>query len=114
LFTVALTYNKSDNELSAQLQGIEPVQTLEIIKLKSSPSQHAFPWLFGILGIALIACGWFVYSYMGKYPVHIINRVDQAAVVEGDHTSDEVIYCSQCGKRAEPGELTCSNCGTKY
>ncbi len=66
------------------------------------------PWILGALGIILVAIGiigFFVWQKEGKEP-----QLDEKPrkKEKGDQ-----IYCKECGKRAQPGDKFCRNCGTR-
>ncbi len=69
------------------------------------------PWVLAGIGLLLIVAGiaGFVTWQRG-------SQVSTPVKKEGHHTrerKEEFIYCHQCGKRAEPGDVFCRTCGSR-
>jgi hypothetical protein len=69
------------------------------------------PWVLAGIGLLLIVAGivGFVAWQRGSQ-VFIAVKRNTPNRKEGE---DEFIYCSQCGKRAQPGDVFCRTCGTR-
>jgi uncharacterized OB-fold protein len=70
------------------------------------------PWVLVGIGLLLIGAGivGFVTWQRGSQMTKAIKRQKPRQQKEGE---DEFIYCSQCGKRAQPGDVFCRTCGTR-
>lgn len=117
-FRVNLAYQKSDDQLSVGLQSVQPVQPLDGSAPGRFDSRIILPWAMGGLGILLLVGGvvWFI-LYRGRDGGSKKNRrrhpASPARKESPGATSDERVYCSQCGRRASPGDLFCRTCGTR-
>jgi zinc-ribbon domain len=70
------------------------------------------PWVLAGIGLLLIVAGivgFFVWQRGGQVSRAVRLRKPKQPK-EGD---DAFIYCSQCGKRAQPGDVFCRTCGTR-
>jgi hypothetical protein len=69
------------------------------------------PWVLAGIGVLLIAVGvvgFAVWQRGGQRSSTIRRQTPQHKEGEG-----EFIYCHQCGKRAQPGDIFCRTCGTR-
>lgn len=115
---ITLDYQKTDDALSAENL---PVQPSAPIPQGTAPDLSVSTWLpyvLGIFGAALIIGGiiWFWQTGRQKPITKTYRRrprpsAGKRAAAPG--TSEAGIYCSQCGKRAGPGDLFCRSCGTQ-
>lgn len=114
-FKIALSYNKaSDIPSLSQLQptvvgGINPT---------SSTVSDIFPWLLGAAGVLLIAGGvvWFIASRGKNNGTKSANRARHKPAnqkAQAIPSAEGYVYCSQCGKRASPGDRFCRTCGAE-
>jgi hypothetical protein len=69
------------------------------------------PWVLAGIGLLLIVAGivGFVAWQRGSQVSTAVKR-NTPNRKEGE---DEFIYCSQCGKRAQPGDVFCRTCGMR-
>jgi hypothetical protein len=116
--TIHLTidYQKTNNQLSAEgsLAPSAPVPQSSATDLNISAW---LPWILGILGAGLIIGGivWFWRTGRQRPARQPRRRRSKADSIEPDtdpSLEEEAIYCSQCGKRASPGDQFCRSCGT--
>lgn len=77
----------------------------------SQPFMSFLPWVLGVLGVALIIGGGAWYWLSGRSSGSGPTRKRHAAQTEEEPAASA--YCSQCGKRAQPGDRFCRACGTK-
>ncbi|NPV75045.1 MAG: zinc ribbon domain-containing protein [Anaerolineae bacterium] len=112
---VSAVYQKPDNLLSFNAQPVQPSQPLTPQTAGRTTITGLVPWILGSLGVLLIAGGAFWYWQSGyglsspqkKRPARRRKTVSPAQNEGGE------VYCSQCGKRANPGDLFCRVCGAK-
>ncbi len=116
-FQITIDYQKSTDVLSAETLPIEssapiPQGTSTDLNLKSW-----LPWTLGILGAALIVGGiiWFWQTGRQRPAPQYRRQRSRRASIEpeaGTTPGETAIYCSQCGKRAMPGDQFCRSCGS--
>jgi hypothetical protein len=116
-FQISVDYQKSNDVLSAETLPVEssgpiPQGSSTEINLKSW-----LPWVLGILGAGLIIGGviWFWESGRQHTVTQARRRRSRVSSYkpESNVSQDEdAIYCSQCGKRAMPGDQFCRFCGS--
>lgn len=112
---VSAAYQKPDNLLSFNAQAVQPSQPLTPQTAGRTTITGLVPWFLGSLGVLLIAGGAFWYWQSGhglspsskKRPARLRKATSPAQDEGGE------VYCSQCGKRANPGDLFCRVCGAK-
>ncbi|NJD58824.1 MAG: hypothetical protein C3F13_06110 [Anaerolineales bacterium] len=114
---ITIDYQKATDSLSAQNLPVAPSGPIPQSSISDINISYALPWLLAILGAGLIVGGivWFWRSGKQK-PARKIRRrrssVDQSAAQTDQKADEESIYCSQCGKRAAPGDQFCRSCGS--
>lgn len=117
-FGFTLTYQKDDDLLTASQQEVQPAAPVDSQTQGRLIFTERLPFIIsGVLGLLLILGGltWFWQSGRRKPTApgrarHSANRRGETQEVENNTSS---VYCSQCGKRAAPGDLFCRVCGTK-
>lgn len=115
---ISMDYQKTDDTLSAENL---PVQPSAPIPQGTAPDLSVSTWLpyvLGIFGAALIIGGiiWFWQTGRQKPNTGTYRRRSRAPAgkpTPAAGSSEVGIYCSQCGKRAGPGDLFCRSCGTQ-
>ncbi|MGE5124283.1 MAG: zinc ribbon domain-containing protein [Acidobacteriaceae bacterium] len=117
-FDITVDYQKSSDALSVVDQPVEPSASIPQSSTPDLNFSTLLPWILGILGAGLIIGGIVWYWQTGRQrPVAEGRRrrsragSSEAETLQG--SSEDAIYCSQCGKRASPGDLFCRYCGTQ-
>lgn len=116
--TITIDYQKSSDTLSAEDLPVQPSAT---IPQSSAPDLNVstwLPWILGILGAGLIVGGIIWFWQTGRQQPFSRarrrrTRVRMATPEVDTGSSETAIYCSQCGKRALPGDQFCRYCGTQ-
>jgi hypothetical protein len=116
-FELTIDYEKDTDALSVELAELLQVQPITQDTSGRTSLLDVMPWFVGILGLGLIVVGvwWF---WQGERKV-TRQRADKrrrrrVAAPEASQVKEgEVVYCHQCGKRAEPGDRFCRVCGTE-
>jgi hypothetical protein len=114
---ITIDYQKSSDVLSVENLPVQPSAPIPQSAATDLNISTWLPWILGILGAGLIIGGivWF-WQTGRQHPVRKTRRQRSKNVtheVEITSGSDETeVYCSQCGKRASPGDQFCRSCGT--
>jgi hypothetical protein len=114
---VTLDYQKTSDALSAEISPIQPSSPVPQGTASDLNMSTWLPWILGILGAGLIIGGIVWYWQTGRQRPAPKTRRQRSRSgsqeSEVNSTSDEVeLYCSNCGKRASPGDQFCRSCGT--
>jgi len=112
-FTLSVDYTKTSDTLSASRvnpQSANPASAIGRVAL-----ENYLPWGLGILGVGLIVFGlWVGVSYIRSNRGQIgAGRARHAPRGGEEAELSTGVYCHQCGRRAQPGDLFCRACGTR-
>ena len=115
---LTIDYTKSTDTLSAENLPVEPSAPIPQSTIPDLSVSSWLPWILGILGAGLIIGGiiWFWQSGKQRPAKQLRRRRSKAGANESGQTASttgDEIHCSQCGKRASPGDLFCRSCGTQ-
>jgi zinc-ribbon domain len=116
--TLTIDYQKPTDTLSVESLPIQPSSN---IPLSSAPDLNVstwLPWILGILGAGLIIGGiiWFWQTGRQRPVTQARRKRSRAGLSEAQVSAgpdEDAVYCSQCGKRALPGDQFCRYCGTR-
>jgi hypothetical protein len=111
-FVLTAVYQKESDALSISGLPIQPAGPLDQ-RAGGSLAWNAFlPWLLGLMGLLLIVGGLagFFYRQGGSRGATSRRRGRRPPK---ETSQEEPVYCSQCGKRAQPGDRFCRACGTR-
>jgi len=78
----------------------------------SQPFMSFLPWILGGVGVMLIVGGGVWYWLSGRTGSGN-ERSRKRHVSRDEEIAVAAVYCSQCGKRAQPNDRFCRACGTK-
>lgn len=122
-FDLVMRYNKSDDMLTypEQFQPAQPNQPVSDSTTGRVNMSQLLPWIIAGVGLALIIGGGVWYTLTGRAPAqstaqrkrHINAPRSASAVSNPAPVSGESLFCSQCGKKANPGDTFCRSCGTR-
>jgi hypothetical protein len=115
---ILLDYQKTGDALSAENLPIQPSAPISQSTAQNLNLSSWLPWILGILGAGLIIGGILWFWQTGKersVPQNRRKRTHSAAAIRDVEAgnSEAGVYCSQCGKRAAPGDQFCRSCGTQ-
>lgn len=113
-FSLSISYNKSDDELSATSLQVQPSEPVTSVTPGQNILMAALPWVVGLLGVLLIIGGglWY-YNSMRESREEKPRRRRRAAELAEEEEAEGHVYCHNCGKRASVGDRFCRTCGTK-
>ncbi len=114
---ITLDYQKTSDALSVQNLPVEPSASIPQSTANDLNISTWLPWILGIVGAGLIIGGIVWYWQTGKQrPAPQMrrrrSRPANQEVEVNTGTGEAEVYCSQCGKRASPGDQFCRSCGT--
>jgi hypothetical protein len=114
-FQLDFSYIKDDDILSNQNQNQQSVVAAQPVtpqtKGRTSFAQ-ILPILLAVLGVIVIGIGAFWYfQNKQRQPAPAVKRHQPRIVNKTDQ--EGVIFCHQCGKRANSGDVFCRSCGTR-
>ena len=113
---VRIEYKKSSDQLSVERLPVQPVAPISS-NITGRMNMSYIPWGLGIFGLSLLTGGIYWYWQLGKRqqkPKTNSHRKRSAGLSsQSKISSDDTVYCYQCGKRAELSDLFCRSCGTK-
>jgi hypothetical protein len=109
--TLTIDYQRQTDALSISSLPIQAVSTPGPDTPGRVSMTGILPWVLAGIGLLLIIAGivGFITWQRGSQVVKPVKRA-------GDHLEDgevKFIYCQQCGKRAQPGDVFCRSCGTR-
>jgi hypothetical protein len=115
---ITLDYQKMSDVLSVENIPVQPSAPLPQSTASDLNISTWLPWILGVLGAGLIIGGIVWYWQTGRQrSAPKVRRSRSRAGSQGSEVasaSDEAyVYCSQCGKRAIPGDQFCRSCGTQ-
>lgn len=117
---IRMTYDKPDDSLSSTSQPVQPVQPVTPKTSGRISFIDALPWAIGTLGGVVMGAGLLWYWQSGKrrkepgYYHHARHNTTQSPRQAGTAASSRtVVYCHQCGRMANPGDVFCRACGSR-
>jgi len=117
---IRVTYDKPDDSLSSTSQPVQPVQPVTPKTSGRISFIDALPWALGSLGLVIIGAGlmWYWQSTNRRrepaYYRRERHKPAQSPRQAGTATSSRtVVYCHQCGRMANPGDVFCRACGAR-
>jgi hypothetical protein len=112
-FNLTADYQKPDDALSATAALPASPQPVAQNKLTKFWNANRASLLLGTLGALMLVGGlmWLVFWQKGRRLAPARPRHTRPSV--NNAPSQEVVYCSQCGKLADPGDVFCRECGTR-
>jgi hypothetical protein len=116
-FQISLDYQKSSDVLSAENLPVTPSAQIPQTSTADLNLKSWLPWVLGIVGAGLIVGGviWFWQSGRQNSAPKARRPRSRSRVLQSEINTGETeapIYCSQCGKRAQPGDQFCRSCGS--
>lgn len=115
IFTLKINYDRDTDEPSSSFLDVQPSAPLEQPVNGQFSVGTYMPWILGGLALLVIAmaAAWFWLSSRAsssKLPKRRMPGKQKKTEKEED---DKQVYCHECGKRAQPGDLFCRTCGAR-
>ena len=111
-FTLTIDYQKSSDTLSTTGLPVQPTQPINA-NTPGRETTTGILWVLGGVGVALIvaavAGGLFIWRGGTRHP-HVAHKRHASPQPAGESAA---VYCSQCGKRAQPEDVFCRTCGSR-
>lgn len=109
-----IQYQRETDSPSTSFLQVESTTPLD----QTLPGQSNFttylPWLLGGLGLALLlVAGWVYWSSSRTSRAGVVSRRRHVTRGVSEPVENGQVHCSQCGKRAEPGDRFCRACGAR-
>jgi hypothetical protein len=109
VYTFAVKYNKNNDDLSATSLQVQPAGDLNQNPAAITLNAKAVGGV--LLGLVLIGAAiWYLRNSPND---NARPRKKRHNRVQAEQPESEAIYCSQCGKRAQPTDKFCRACGTQ-
>jgi hypothetical protein len=116
-FTLQLSYQKANDNLSVQSLPVEPSAPITSNTAGRLTLDDVLPWIIGAFGILLIGGGGWWYWQSGRDNPPLRTRRRHELPTEKVQASEGIqpgaTYCHRCGKRALPEDIFCRSCGTR-
>jgi hypothetical protein len=110
-FTVAIEYQRQTDELSIASLPVQAVSTPGSNTPGLALSTGTWQWVLGGVGVLLIAGGIFGFFRWRRGSQVPASRHRHGS--SGESSEEPAVYCSECGNRAQPGDVFCRTCGAK-
>jgi hypothetical protein len=110
-FSLTIDYTRQTDDLSISSQPVQAASTPGVDTPGRISMTGIIPWVLAGIGVLLIAVGvvWFV-SWQRKGHDSVKGKKQ---ATHRDQNMEEIRYCPQCGKRAQPEDVFCRTCGTR-
>lgn len=114
-FSLAIDYTRNTDDLSISSLPVQAASTPGPDTPGRVSMTGVLPWMLGVLGVLLIGAGvlGFVVWQRGGQKSSKKGRHKAGLVKSEEKDGGEAVYCHQCGKRAQSGDVFCRTCGTK-
>ena len=112
-YTFELQYEKTTEALVNAPQEIQPAQPVDANTPGRVSLSNSYPYVIGVLGIAMILGGIVYYWRTGRVMPKRSRRRRVVNVEEDENKTSTGTYCSQCGARTKSGDRFCRTCGAK-
>jgi hypothetical protein len=115
-FALGLSYEKESDALSVESLQIQPSATITPGSSNLFSLDQPWIWFLIALGLVLIGGGGYWYWRTGQdeaQPQKKRRQRRSAGSSQSGVPEGKTVYCHQCGKRAQQGDVFCRTCGTR-
>jgi hypothetical protein len=110
-FVLKVDYQRQMDDLSISSLPVQAASTPGPDTPGRSSMNDILPWVLGGIGVVLIVAGVFGFLIWQRGGQRTPKR--KKHVTQQTGKEDDDIYCSHCGRRAQPGDIFCRTCGTR-
>ena len=110
-FDLTIDYQRNTDDLSISSQPVQAASTPGPDTPGRVSLTGVLPWVLAGIGVLLILAGIIGFVVWQRGGQGAIKR--KSRIQHRDETEEEFIYCHQCGKRAQHGDVFCRTCGTR-
>jgi hypothetical protein len=110
-FAITIDYQRQTDALSISSLPVQAVSTPGPDTPGHVSMTGILPWVLAAIGLLLIVAGivGFVTWQRGGQMVKPVKRAENPL----EDGQEKLVYCRQCGKPAQPGDVFCRSCGTR-
>ncbi len=112
-FTLTSDYQKTTDALSTTGLPVQPTQPLNGSTPGRVTMSAVLPWVLAAVGVVLIVFGIVGGYYMWKNGTRRTFATRKRHAQPQQETVTDEVYCHQCGKRAQAGDVFCRTCGMR-
>jgi len=115
-FNLGMSYEKESDSLSVESLQIQPSATITPGSSNIFSLDQPWIWFLIALGVVLIVGGAYWYWRTGQedaQPQQKRRQRRSSGAGQAGVPAGKTVYCHQCGKRAQPGDVFCRTCGTQ-
>jgi hypothetical protein len=111
-FSMIIIYERQTDDLSISSLPVEAASTPGPDTPGRVSATGIIPWVMGVMGIFLIFSGiaWFA-AWQKSDRMTTASRMHMPHNNSGEN---KALFCPRCGKRAQPEDLFCRECGTRF
>jgi hypothetical protein len=110
-FTLSIDYQRQTDALSISSLPIQAVSTPGPDTPGHVSMTGILPWVLAGIGLLLIIAG--IVGFVTWQRGGLVTGAVKGKVSLQNDGDKDYIYCHQCGKRAQPGDVFCRSCGTR-
>jgi hypothetical protein len=107
-FRFTIDYQRQNDDLNISNNPPQAVTTPGPDTPGHVSMNDVLPWILGGIGVLLLVAGIF-----GIFMWQRAGLGSTKSKRSARFHNEESIYCHQCGKRAQPGDVFCRTCGTR-
>jgi hypothetical protein len=112
-FSLTIDYQRQTETLSNSGQPIQAVSTPGADTPGRASMIDIVIWVIGGVGVVLLLIVAGIIWSSGRQRQGGRSPVVRKHKPDGKESEDVIIYCPQCGKRAQPGDAFCRTCGAR-
>jgi len=115
-FKVNVRYEKADDSLSVGMLPVQPAQPLDETTPGRTSASGLLPVFILVVGgvLLVVMVSWFfIRRDREASPSTRRYRHKRSPAVSVMEETSSVVYCHQCGRRAESGDIFCRACGVR-
>jgi hypothetical protein len=112
-YSLTIDYNRQTDTLNNSGQPVQAITTPGPDTPGRARVTDILIWVLGGIGVLLLLVVAGIIWSAGKQRLGRASQVVRRHKPHKSEKEDEFTYCSQCGKRAQPGDAFCRTCGTR-